>query len=1016
MGRTAIVLFVSVVAVLQNPSEAVRFAAHDDGADIPTASRLSKANHYTTTHHSKEWIAAPNGFLYQFHSGEQSWLAAREFCLSQNSDLVILRDKEQIVGLMIPDGPNRDWMYLDGSKYNQSVISWMSGEPFDHTTDGLERCALLRVHARLLDDVDCEASARNSAPVRFVCERTAEGHKKQQLSENFLWRKLEQLLEFFGIGGQSSKPKSANGTDSDEDEDYEDEVTRLNISSSERSAIAKIRFETSSEEEKQVLAVLKKLGLPGSTQNPEEVTNDNDMLVKASTEPKEYTTTPLLSTTDSDQSKESSATPEEKSTVAEETTTTTEAETTATSVESTTSAAETTQATTTNDVSTTEVDKKIEKRTSGEKKDPSPKLHSVPLREIGEREGSGADVERARIEKDPSKVQHSPEEPSTVQQVPEDPAKVQQVTEDPSKGQQELDPEKLEKIINTMEKMVENLEKISVVEKPDAEKEQPEKKEIRKKPQSKEIPQKEAQQKKSKEVHDEESTPKKETKDEAEKADEMEKDFDDNVNKNLPTTDIKPPDEDCEEEGSGEKTTTESMSESVVRNVVDTEDVDDLSQKPKIPLEREEHIQEFLKTLRTFLSRAEHDDLRKLLDDNSGKSLLEKMKLAISAANEREFGRLKELELMKSHGVDISNVPEPKLMADEEREDLFKKISGVVLAEAEKRGLETATEPSARTTTQEASRSTTDEQKEQETVRSSKEYPAGDKKEEEGDKKTEKEIQHDEKTVDNKQREEEKKIEESKVKPETEKVDDSTKNAEEPPQAEKSEPTNTSVEVPARTVQLKEFDNKEEIMSAETLAEREQQLRLEKEAKAKKEEQKVEKVEEKPSEGEVSTEPTTRSQEETTTTTMAPKPKIDGSNSNEGNSNDEDNSFDSNQVERTEARENLEEEIPVTSIPTEDDDDHGVEVGTEKTPEAKAKERRRLQKMTEKKQRKLAKEANEVEKAPDEDDDDSDEHPENPLGLPTLPPPPTFAPLPSLETVLDNLGQQWKKLFPSPKI
>ncbi|VDL80410.1 unnamed protein product, partial [Nippostrongylus brasiliensis] len=462
MGRTAIVLFVCVVAALQNPSEA--------------------ANHYTTTHHSKEWIAAPNGFLYQFHSGEQSWLAAREFCLSQNSDLVILRDKEQIdwllthyaptyarfnerymqVGLMIPDGPNRDWMYLDGSKYNQSVIlssinqisfsSWMSGEPFDHTTDGLERCALLRVHARLLDDVDCEASARNSAPVRFVCERTAEGHKKQQLSENFLWRKLEQLLEFFGIGGQSSKPKSANGTDSDEDEDYEDEVTRLNMSSSERSAITKIRFETSSEEEKQVLAVLKKLGLPGSTQNPEEVTNDNDMLVKASTEPKEYTTTPLLSTTDSDQSKEASTTAEEKSTVAEtvETTTTTEAETAATSVESTTSAAETTQATITNDVSTMEVDNKIEKRTSGEKKDPSPKLHSVPLREIGEREGSGADVERARIEKDPSKVQHSPEEPSTVQQVPEDPAKVQQVTEDPSKGQQELDPEKLEKIINTM--------------------------------------------------------------------------------------------------------------------------------------------------------------------------------------------------------------------------------------------------------------------------------------------------------------------------------------------------------------------------------------------------------------------------------------------------------------------------------------------------------------------------------------------------------------------------------------
>lgn len=77
-----------------------------------------------------------------------------------------------------------------------------------------------------------------------------------------------------------------------------------------------------------------------------------------------------------------------------------------------------------------------------------------------------------------------------------------------------------------------------------------------------------------------------------------------------PTTDLKPPtDDDCEE-GSGEKTTTESPPEAVVKNAVDTEDVDDLSQKPKIPAEKEEHVQDFLKTLRTFLNRAEHNDLR----------------------------------------------------------------------------------------------------------------------------------------------------------------------------------------------------------------------------------------------------------------------------------------------------------------------------------------------------------------------------------------------------------------------
>ena len=140
-----------------------------------------------------------------------------------------------------------------------------------------------------------------------------------------------------------------------------------------------------------------------------------------------------------------------------------------------------------------------------------------------------------------------------------------------------------------------------------------------------------------------------------------------------PTTDIRPEnDEDCEEEGSGESLTDDKA---ILRNGIDAEDIDDLSQKPKIPVEREEHIQEFLQTLRTFLSRAEHNDLRffirwfstgkkelnvflfrKLLDQNPGKTLLQKMKLAIAEANEREFNRLKELELMKQNGVDISTV------------------------------------------------------------------------------------------------------------------------------------------------------------------------------------------------------------------------------------------------------------------------------------------------------------------------------------------------------------------------
>ncbi|KAK6056017.1 lectin C-type domain protein, partial [Cooperia oncophora] len=251
----------------------------------PDTWKFQNGNHYSNVHHTKEWVAGPNGYLYQFHAGDQSWLAAREFCLSQNSDLVVLRDGEQIdwlldhyaptyarfaeryiqIGLMIPDGPMREWTYLDGSKYNQSVIPWMSGEPFDHSADGLERCALLRVHARVLDDVDCEATPRNQMPVRFICERSGARHKEQQLSKNFIWGKLEQLFDFFGFA-TAIPPKKSNITDDDDDEDYIDAINKYNATSTERKMLRKLKvFETSSEEEREVLEALRSLNKPGTT-------------------------------------------------------------------------------------------------------------------------------------------------------------------------------------------------------------------------------------------------------------------------------------------------------------------------------------------------------------------------------------------------------------------------------------------------------------------------------------------------------------------------------------------------------------------------------------------------------------------------------------------------------------------------------------------------------------------------------------------------------------------------------
>ncbi|KAK6031528.1 hypothetical protein OSTOST_02320, partial [Ostertagia ostertagi] len=53
------------------------------------------------------------------------------------------------------------------------------------------------------------------------CPSDSYANEVQQLSKNFIWGKLEQLLEFFGFGN-GTQPKKANGTSIVED-DYVDE-------------------------------------------------------------------------------------------------------------------------------------------------------------------------------------------------------------------------------------------------------------------------------------------------------------------------------------------------------------------------------------------------------------------------------------------------------------------------------------------------------------------------------------------------------------------------------------------------------------------------------------------------------------------------------------------------------------------------------------------------------------------------------------------------------------------------
>ena len=71
----------------------------------------------------------------------------------------------------------REWHWVNKNPLNQDILSWISGEPFDHA-EGRERCALLRVNEESIDDVDCDLPGTMDTMYRFVCERTHDEHVK----------------------------------------------------------------------------------------------------------------------------------------------------------------------------------------------------------------------------------------------------------------------------------------------------------------------------------------------------------------------------------------------------------------------------------------------------------------------------------------------------------------------------------------------------------------------------------------------------------------------------------------------------------------------------------------------------------------------------------------------------------------------------------------------------------------------------------------------------------------------
>ncbi|KAF1757520.1 hypothetical protein GCK72_013976 [Caenorhabditis remanei] len=500
---------------------------------VSTDKQTSRDGH----HFTGEWLESPWGDLYQFRAGDQNWLVAREHCLSLNADLAAIRNVEQLdwilshyaplssrfgqrlvqIGLYAPEGQTHEWKWLNGNEINKT-LQWSSGEPYDHSMEGRERCGLLNVEKRVLDDVDCESTSPDHHAQRYICQRTSESHKQQQRSNNYIWQKIENLFSFFGIGG-SPTPHNATVTNTN---DYEDEVVKNETSTAKSAVKFSDSEETSSEEEESVAKTL--AALP-----------------------------------------------------------------------------------------------KIEG--SGE---------STSLKELQEPEGSGQIVDKKAIE-----------------------------AADLIPG---VDEKKLDKMIDKMEEMIKSIDDLTV---PPAGLERTTvstivvKKEEKFEEKKKTDDKKEEEHKKDKELNDNKIS------------ESIEGDFDHEQSKDMPKADIEPPkEEDCDEEegsGSGEEEAAEE---------------EESGEKLELAPEKEDKIKEFLGVLRLFLDRAEHGDLRKLLDDQSGKTLLERMKNAVREANKREFEMLEKLEISKKKGEQDELVTKKDQMSTEEQKDLYKKISSAVMKAA----------------------------------------------------------------------------------------------------------------------------------------------------------------------------------------------------------------------------------------------------------------------------------------------------------------------------------------------
>uniref|UniRef100_A0A0K0FIM0 C-type lectin domain-containing protein n=1 Tax=Strongyloides venezuelensis TaxID=75913 RepID=A0A0K0FIM0_STRVS len=205
---------------------------------VPKFQPISSVNIRPTT----TWIPGPNNNKYQFHIGWQSWLSAREYCLSQDADLVSINSDNELqwilkhyandiagvgerhiqIGLYLPSSNSSDWIWVDKTNTNYSFM------PFDGSIEykNGKKCANYLINKKIVQPMVCDVSMNlPDKPVRFICERSKESHLAMERANNPLWDKFDKILQFLGISdGNSVEGNSKKkGKDKTKDDYYSDD-------------------------------------------------------------------------------------------------------------------------------------------------------------------------------------------------------------------------------------------------------------------------------------------------------------------------------------------------------------------------------------------------------------------------------------------------------------------------------------------------------------------------------------------------------------------------------------------------------------------------------------------------------------------------------------------------------------------------------------------------------------------------------------------------------------------------